>query len=120
LPRPVSPNEQHGETGEHDALAETARDIAGEQYEVIGGAGLSVSKSATQPVTGGLLRRHPHGMRLAEPAAGKIGDVEDRKPRTSAMGRSHAVEDFAGSVGGSVINGNDFVVGIIEREHGGE
>ena len=66
-----------------------------------------------QPVAAGLLGGTPHGVRLAHPAGGQFGDMDDLEPVTWC-GRGNSFHDFSGLIGGAVIYRDDFVVVVVE------
>jgi len=70
-----------------------------------------------QPIAGGDFVGLLKGMRLAEPAFGKFGDVDDAEPVVSG---GEVVEDAGGGIAGTVVNGNDFEAGIIDFDEGDE
>ncbi len=63
-----------------------------------------------QPRTAGLFRAQGQGMDLAQPAFGQLFDVNRNDPR---IGCGHAVDDGRGAVAGTIVDEDDFQLGIV-------
>ena len=92
---PAFPNARH-RPGQHRGLEEYIG--VGEQNQL----------------AGRLLGSALQGVVLAEPAVGQLGEVQYPQAR---IRRRQLVEDLAGAVVRSVVDGDDLEVGVIEREN---
>ncbi len=77
----------------------------------------NVSVSKEQPLAIGLFVSFLEGMRLAEPAGREIGNVNDPKPR---MQSGEIIEDAAGGIFRTVINGDYLKGGVIDIHQRGK
>ena len=69
-----------------------------------------------QPVACRLLRGNPHGMSLTQPAGRQLANVFDAQ--FSAAFAFQPIHYFARGIGGAVVDGDDFVIRIVERKQG--
>ena len=67
-----------------------------------------------EPVSVRLVCRGPHGVRLAHPAWGKFRDVDDSEMFMRV--RCDAIHNFAGAVGGAVVDSDYLIVAVVESK----
>ena len=87
----MAEDKHHAEGGKPHAFANRVKFVAGKDDKVIGVDGFSVGDGAAhgvmaeahvsvgeqKPIASCVLPANIHGVRLAEPAGGKLGDVEN-------------------------------------------
>jgi hypothetical protein len=76
---------------------------------------MDVGVGENDPTSGGELMPLVERVRLAEPARGKGIDMQDAEARILGGVFVHYA---TGGVGGAVVHGDDFVIGIVEGKHG--
>lgn len=74
------------------------------------GSHVDVGIGKQQPGTAGLRRAQGQGMHLAQPAFGELFDVNREDPR---IGCGHAIDDGRRAVGGTIVDEDDFQVGVV-------
>ena len=69
-----------------------------------------------QPVAGRLIGCAPHGVHLPQPTRRQFGDVNHFQPAAGFGSGRDSIHDFAGAVGGAIVDRDDFVVVVIEGQ----
>src|SRR6202521_215230 len=130
FPRAVSENEKRLKESDHHFLARPLHDHAREKDDMIGSLSFGIGNSAPQrigfeeyirigeeqPVPTRLLAGHPHGMRFAEPPRGQFRNVDDLQQAMCLGARRNLIHNLSGAVRRTIIDGDNFIVGIIEGE----
>ena len=80
------------------------------------GLELHVGIGEEQPVASGLLGCAPHCVSFSNPPGGQFIDADDLQNAERFLATRQATDNLAGSVGRAVVDGDDFVVVIVEGE----
>ena len=80
------------------------------------GLELHVGIGEEQPVASGLLGCAPHCVSFSNPPGGQFIDADDLQNAERFLATRQATDNLAGSVGRAVVDGDDFVVVVIEGE----
>ena len=67
-----------------------------------------------KPITAGDGGGLPHGMGLSQPAGWKLANVEHAE--ASGRGGGDAINNFAGGIGGAIVDDNDLEVVVVLAE----
>ena len=74
------------------------------------GGHVNVGIGKQQPGTTRLACAQIQGMDLAQPALGELFDMDREDP---PIGCGHAVDDVRGAIGGTIVDENDFQLGVV-------
>ena len=80
------------------------------------GLEVNIGVREEQPVAGRNFTGTPHGMRLAHPTGWQFCDVDDSQLVPRFRTSRGPVHDRPGAIRGAVVDRDDFVVGILERQ----